>query len=138
MWQWRRRRAIDMARETGDDLSLISSLNTKGRSAAGRANPTGSPSWKRRYGEPSRVATPSRRRRALNNMTATAMDWMDLDRAGELSQCAMQVAALGELLLLEYRCKEECAAVWSAKGEWTTAENLALEMIGSHTGQPIW
>ena len=69
-------------------------------------------------------------------MTVTALERMDLDRADEFSQRAMQVAAGYEIPLLEYRCKDECAGILLAKGEWTTAENLALEMIGSHIREP--
>ena len=125
-------RAIDMARETGDDLSLISSLNTKGTVRCMRGEPDGltlleEARWRAEQGRHLFEEL-----RALNNMSVNALGRMDLDRAGEFSQRAMEVASRSEIPLLEYRCMTECAEVLLAKGEWTTAENLVLEMIGSH------
>jgi DNA-binding CsgD family transcriptional regulator/tetratricopeptide (TPR) repeat protein len=127
-------RAIDMARETGDDLSLIHSLNTKGCTP-------GEPDGLTLLEEARWRAQKGRHRfeevRALGNMSVSAMERMDLDRAGEFSQRAMEAAARHEIPVYENSSRVNHASVLLARGDLTTAESLVLEAIGSSISRTL-
>ena len=125
-------KAIDLADETGDELTMIYALNTKGVETYIRGDRDGF-----------RLLEDARQRaeqggfffeeiRALINMASAAGELREVERAGDLAQQGRDTAARYEVRLLEAYAKAQYAEVLSWKGEWAAAADNANEALGSH------
>jgi DNA-binding CsgD family transcriptional regulator/tetratricopeptide (TPR) repeat protein len=124
--------AIVTARETGNELALIHALNTKGVEICQAGDPAGLEMLE----EVSRRAAASGYRfeetRALINLTDTALQALELERAAETAQRARHSAVEHELPLFEAYAKALQAEVLQWKGNWSAAVDLAAEAVDSH------
>ncbi len=130
--------AISLAEATGDELTMIYALNTKGTATYFRGDPDGF-----------RLLEEARRRaqqggyrfeetRALYNMESVAFELRQLELASDLAQRAIDTATRYELPTEEDYAKAVYAEVLVWKGEWVTAEDLATEVLESHPrGNPF-
>jgi len=124
--------AIDTARETGNELALIHALNTKGVEICQAGDPTGLEMLEEASRRAAEGGYPFEETRALINLTATAVDALELDRAQDTAQRARACAVEYELPLLEAYAKAQLADVLRWKGDWSAAVDLATEAVESH------
>ena len=125
-------RAIELAKETGDELALIYALNTKGTETYLRGDAGGFQLLEEARTRAEQGGYPFEETRALTNMTSAAADRRQLELASDLAQRARDTADRYELRLLEAYAQAQYAEVLLWKGQWTTAEDNATEVLGSH------
>jgi tetratricopeptide (TPR) repeat protein len=124
--------AISLAEETGDEPTMIHSLNTKGTATYSRGDPDGF-----------RLLEESRRRaehggyafeeiHALANMAGAAAERRELELASEFAQRAIDTAARYEIRAWEDYGRAFYAEVLVWKGEWVAAEDMSVEVLESH------
>lgn len=125
-------RAIDLAAETGDDLTTIHALNTKGSEMYMRGDADGL----RLLEEARTLAQEGGYRfeeiRALLNMTSAALERLELELASDLAQRTRNTATRYENRTLEAYSDAQRAQIHCWKGEWVAADDIATEVLGSH------
>ena len=124
--------AIDLAEETGDELTMIYALNTKGSEMYMLGDPDGFRLLEEALSRARQGDYPFEEIRALVNMAAAAGELREVERAGDLAQRARDTAVRHELRLLEAYANAQYAEVLSWKGEWAAAGDIATEALGSH------
>ena len=124
--------AIDLAEETGDELTMVHALNTKGSETYMRGDAGGFRLLEEARTRAEQGGYRFEEIRALLNMTAAASERRELDLASDLAQRTRRTAARYENRLLEAYARAQYAQVLSWKGEWTAAEDIANEVLGSH------
>ena len=124
--------AISLAEETGDELTMIHSLNTKGYTTYVRGDPDGFPLLEEARRRAEQGGYRFEESRALNNMTGAALELRQLELASELAQRAIDTAARYELRSGEDFARSLYAEVLLLKGEWVAAEDLSAEVLESH------
>jgi ATP/maltotriose-dependent transcriptional regulator MalT len=70
---------------------------------------------------------------ALLNLAGLAADVRDVERAADLTQRALSAAARYELRRLEVHLLAMHAEILMWKGDWVGAEDVATEVLGSHS-----
>jgi DNA-binding CsgD family transcriptional regulator/MoxR-like ATPase len=125
-------RAMELAEETGDELSLINALITKGHVAFRSGDPAGFRVLKEARSRAQRAGFPFEETLALLNMAEVAAEHRDLERAGKLSQQARDAAARHEIRINEEAASAHYAKVLDWKGEWAAAEDTALQAASAH------
>ncbi|MCH8991357.1 MAG: AAA family ATPase, partial [Acidobacteria bacterium] len=125
-------RALGLAEETGDEPTMIHSLNTKGTATYSRGDADGF----RLLEEARRRAQQGGYRHeetlALINMAAAAFELRELELASDLARRAIDTAARYEIRAFENFARATYAEVLVWKGEWVAAEDLSTQMLGSH------
>jgi len=116
--------AISLAEETGDELTMIHSLNTKGYTTYARGDPDG-----RRLLDEARIRAeqagdPLEETRALVNMAGAASDRRELELASDLAQQAIDTEARYELESSFARAGYAEILVW--KCDWVAAVRSGL------------
>ena len=127
--------AISLAEETGDELTMIHSLNTKGYTTYVRGDPDGFPLLEEARRRAQQAGNPFEETRALNNMTEAASELRELERASDLAQRAIDTAVRYEIHTAEKFARASYAEILVWKGKWDAAEDLATEVLGSHPGR---
>ena len=124
--------ALDLAEETGDELTAIHALNTKGAQTYIYGDAGGVRLLEEARLRAERAGYSFEEIRALLNMTSVAFERRELERAGDLAQRTRDTAVRYENRLLEAYARAQYAEVLSWKGEWAVAEDTATEVLGSH------
>jgi DNA-binding CsgD family transcriptional regulator/tetratricopeptide (TPR) repeat protein len=124
--------AIDLAEETGDELTAVHALNTKGSEMYMRGDAGGFRLLEEARTRAERGGYPFEEVRALLNMTSAAIERRELELASDLAQQTRDTAARYENRLLEAYARAQYAEILSWKGDWATAEDTAAEVLGSH------
>jgi len=124
--------AIDFAEKTGDELTMIYALNTKGSETYMRGDAAGFRLLEEARTRAEQNGYPFEEIRALLNMTSTALELREVERAGDLAQRTRDTAARYENRLLEAHGKAQYGEVLSWKGEWAAAEDTVTEVLRSH------
>jgi len=130
-------RTLELAEETGDELTVIHALTTKGVATYSRGDPDGL-----------RLLEEARRRahhggysfeeaQALYNMASVAAERRELEVVSDLAQRAIDTAARYELRAAENYARAFYAEVLVWKGEWVAAESLAAEVLKSRPGRNL-
>jgi DNA-binding CsgD family transcriptional regulator len=125
--------AIATAEEVGDELTIIYSLNTKGGVTYQRGDPAGLTMLEEARKRAEHGGYSFEETRALINMTAVAAERREVERAADLAQRARDTAARYEIRTLEAYAQAQYAEVLQLKGDWATAEDMASEVLGSHS-----
>jgi len=125
-------RAIELAKETGNELTLIYALNTKGTETYLRGEANGFQLLEEARTRAEQGGYPFEEVRALVNMTSAAVDRRQLELASDLAQRASDTADRYELRLFKAYAQAQYAEVLLWKGQWATAEDNATEVLGSH------
>jgi len=125
-------RAITLAEETSDELTMVYALNTKGSEAYSRGDAAGLQLLEEARARAERAGYPFEEIRALLNMTSVALELREVERAYELAQRTRDTAAKYENRLLEAHGKAQYAEALLWKGEWEAAEDTATEALESH------
>jgi DNA-binding CsgD family transcriptional regulator/tetratricopeptide (TPR) repeat protein len=122
--------AIEVARTTGDDVSLISALVTKGVLKHRMGESDGFELME----EARRMAEQGRHRfeetLVLLNMAEAAAEHREVARASDLSQRARETSARYEISLHENAANAHYAMAMSWQGKWAEAEDTASEALG--------
>ena len=125
-------RAIELAEETGDELSLINALITKGHFAFRGGDPNGFRMLEEVRLRAEQAGYPFEETLALLNMAEVATEHRDLERAGVMSQRARDAAARYEIRINENAASAHYAKVLDWKGEWAAAEDAAANAASAH------
>jgi len=125
-------KAISLAEATGDELTIIHSLNTKGYETYIHGDPAGLGILEECRKRAEQGGYSFEETRALINMTGAAADLRQVERAGDLAQRARDTAARYEFRILEFYAQAHYAEVLQWKGDWAAAEDTATEVLGSH------
>jgi ATP/maltotriose-dependent transcriptional regulator MalT len=124
--------AISIAEAVGDELSIVHALNTKGASSClhGEWNGFALLEESRRRAELGGFHFEEAR--AAHNMSAAALEILDLDRCVELATSAADVGVRYEMPLMESAARADQAGALELMGNWTRAEDIATELMGAH------
>jgi DNA-binding CsgD family transcriptional regulator len=125
--------AISLAEETGDELTMIHSLNTKGTSTYVRGDPDGFRLLEEARRRAEQAGNSFEETRALANMLSTAAERRELERASDLAQQAIGTAIRYEIDAKYVRAKYAEVLLW--RGEWVAAEDLSAQVLGSPSGR---
>jgi len=125
--------AISLAEETGDELTMIHSLNTKGTATYSCGDPDGFRLLEEARRRAEQAGNPFEETRALVNMAEAAAGRRELELASDLAQQAIGTAVRYEIDAKFARASYAEILVW--KGEWVAAEDLSAEVLGSHPGR---
>ncbi len=125
-------RAIDLATEIGDELSLINALITKGHFAFRAGDPNGFLMLEDSRLRAHNAGYPFEETLALLNMAEVAAEHRDLERAGAISQRARDEAAGYEIRINEKAASAHYAKILDWKGEWAAAEDEAANAASTH------
>jgi DNA-binding CsgD family transcriptional regulator len=122
--------AIELAEATGDELSMIYALDTKGvlMYRLGGSEGLRLVDDARRRAE--EAGYPFEETLSLLNMAEAVAEHREIDRAADLSQRARDTAARYEIQIHENAAKAHHARVLDWKGQWSKAEDTATEAIG--------
>jgi len=122
--------AIELAEATGDELSLIYALDTKGvlTHRLGDAGGFELMDESRRRAEQS--GYPFEETLALLNMAEEAADQRQLERASDLAQRARDTAVRYEIRIHGNAASAHYARILDWKGQWIAAEDTAAEAVG--------
>ena len=126
-------RAIAVAEEVGDDLTVARSLVLKG--AIGHSSATGRTSFSLVEDGYQRAVIGGFRFDevyALINMAGLMADVREVERAADLAQRARDTAARYEIRSLEIYSQAMYSEILVWKGDWAAAEDLATEVLGAH------
>ncbi|MCH7586255.1 MAG: AAA family ATPase [Acidobacteria bacterium] len=123
-------RAISLAEETGDEPTMIHSLNTKGTATYSRGDPDGFPLLEQARKRAEQGGDRFEENRALHNMAAAALDRRELELASDLAQRTIDTATRYEISPNYARAVYADVLIW--KGDWDAAEDLAAEVLRSH------
>ncbi|MCH7583370.1 MAG: AAA family ATPase [Acidobacteria bacterium] len=125
-------RAIVLAEETGDERSLIYALNTKGTEMYRFGDNDGFQLLDEARSRAKQAGYPFEESLALVNMASVAAERRELDLASELAQRARDTAARYEIRATEDYARAIYTEVLAWKGAWAVAEELAVDIFGSH------
>jgi ATP/maltotriose-dependent transcriptional regulator MalT len=125
-------RALELAEETGDELTLIYALNTKGTATYYRGDPDGRRLLDEARTRAEQAGDPSEETRALYNMASAAFELRELELASDLAQQAIDTAVRYEIRAFENFARAMYAEILIWKGEWVAAEDLSAQVLGSH------
>ena len=130
-------RTIAMGEETGNELAQIRALTVKGMLAYVRSEPGGMGivEQARRRAETSRYRFEETM--ALRGAAYVAQELNDIDLQRDYAQRARDTAIRYELPLLETEAKAVHADALMRRGEWTAADDLATETLGSHANADV-
>ncbi len=123
---------ISLAEETGDELTMIYALNTKGTATCNRGDPDGFQLLEEARRRAQQGGYRFEETHALVNMLSSAFELCELELASDLARRAIDTAARYEIQATEKFAKAVYAEVLEWKGEWVAAEDLATEVLGSH------
>jgi ATP/maltotriose-dependent transcriptional regulator MalT len=130
-------RTLELAEKTGDELTVIHGLNTKGVAVYSRGDPEGL----RLLEEARRLAQQGGYRfeetHALVNMASVAAERRELALASDMARRAIDTAARYEIRAFEIFAQAKYAEILIWKGEWVAAESLATEVLGSRPGRNL-
>jgi DNA-binding CsgD family transcriptional regulator len=125
-------RAIELAKETGDEPSLINALITKGHVTFRSGDPAGFRVLQEARSRAEQAGFPFEETLALLNMAEVAAEHRDLRQAGRLSQQARDTAARHEIRINEHAAGAHYAKVLDWRGDWAAAEDTASEAASDH------
>ncbi len=125
-------RALEIAEETGDELTLIYALNTKGVATYYRGDPDGFQLLEEALRRAQQGGYPFEETHALVNMVSAACELRELKLASDLAQRAIDTAARYEIQGFENFARATYAEVLEWKGEWVAAEDMSAQMLRSH------
>ena len=131
-------RAFDVARDAGDELSMIQALITKGGLAYGRGRPEGLAMIEEAHARAVRGRYRFEEARALVQINAAAMQHLHLDLAEDAARRGMATAARYEIQVVEAFGKVQLAEVLLARGDWVAAEDLATEGLDTHAHSRVF
>jgi len=121
-------RAMKLARDTGDELSFINALITKGHFAFRLGDLNGFRTLEEARSRAEQAGYPFEETLALLNMAEVAAEDRDVERAAATCQQAFDAAARYEILINENAAKAHYARVLDWKGEWVAAEDTATSV----------
>jgi ATP/maltotriose-dependent transcriptional regulator MalT len=122
--------AIELAEETGDELSLINALITKGQVTFRSGEPDGLGLLEEARLRAEQAGYPFEESLAQVNMAEVAAEHRDVEQASDISQRARDTAARYEIRINEDAAIAHYAKVLDWKGQWATAEDIATETLG--------
>ena len=122
--------AIELAEETGDELSLINALITKGQVTFRSGEPEGFRLLEEARLRAEQAGYPFEESLAQVNMAEVAAEHRDVEQASDISQRARETAARYEIRINEDAAIAHYAKVLDWKGQWATAEDIATETLG--------
>ena len=120
--------AISVGEESGDELSVIHALNTKGAATYSRGDPVGLSLLDEARRSANRAGYPFEEARALLNMTTVVLEQRELGLASDMFQQTSDTAARHQILAMEMHAQAQYADVLMWKGDWATAEDTATEL----------
>ena len=125
-------RAFELAEETGDELTLIYALNTKGTATYSRGDPDGFKLLEEALRRAQLGGYPFEETHALVNMLSAAAERRELAVASDLAQRAIDTATRYEIQAFEIFARAMYAEVLVWEGDWVAAEDLSVQLFGSH------
>ena len=125
-------RALEMVEETGDELTLIYALNTKGTATYSRGDPDGFQLLEEALRRAQQGGYRFEETHALVNMLSAAAERRELELASDLARRAIDTATGYEIRAFEIFVRVTYAEVLAWKGEWVAAEDLSAQVLGSH------
>jgi len=123
-------RAIEIAEATGDDLSLILAVDTKGVLMCRLGDSGGLRLMEEARLRAHEAGYPFEETLALLNMAEVAVENRDVERASDLAQRARDTSARYEIRIHENAANAHYAKVLEFQGQWAKAEDIATEAIG--------
>ncbi len=125
-------RAFELAEETGDELTLIYALNTKGVATYSRGDPDGFELLEEALRRAQLGGYPFEETHALVNMLSVAAERHEFAVASGLAQRAIDTATRYEIRAFELFARATHAEVLVWEGDWVAAEDLSVQLFGSH------
>ena len=124
--------ALELAEKTGDELTMIHALNTKGTQQYMSGDPDGFRLLEESRRRAQQGGYPFEETHALINMASAVAERRELEQADDLARRANDTAARYEIPAFENYARAMHAEVLVWKGEWAAAEDLAAEVLGSN------
>jgi DNA-binding CsgD family transcriptional regulator len=122
--------AIELAEATGDELSMIYALDTKGVLMYRLGDSEGLRLVDEARRRAEQAGYPFEETLSLLNMAEAVAEHREVERAIDFSQRARDTAARYEIQIHENAAKAHHAKALEWKGQWSTAEDTATEAIG--------
>lgn len=123
-------KAIELAKDTGDELSLILALDTSGVLGSRMGDSDGFRLMDEARRRAQAAGYPFEETLALLNMAEVAIENRDVERASDLAQRARDTSARYEIRIHENAANAHYAKVLEWQGQWAKAEELAMEAMG--------
>ena len=124
--------ALELAEETGDELTVIRALNTKGVATYSRGDSDGFRLLEESRRRAEQSGYPFEETQALINMSSVVAERRKLEQADDLARRTIDTAARYEIPAFENYARAQLAQVLVWKGEWAAAEDVAAEVLGSN------
>lgn len=122
--------AIEVAEATGDDVSLISALSTKGVLHYRMGDADGFSLMEQARSRAEKGGHRFEETLVLLNMAEAVAENREVARASDLSQRARDTAARYEISIHENAANAHLAMTMSWQGQWAAAEDTASEALG--------
>jgi len=126
-------RAIELAEQTGAEQTLIHALNSKGTAMYTRGDAGGLQLLEEARDRAERGGYLLEETVAMINMGGCAAARRDLDLASDVVQRTIDLAVRYEIRSVELTAQVFLADILLWKGEWATAEDVATEVLESHS-----
>ena len=126
-------RAIELAEQTGAEQTLIHALNSKGTAMYTRGDAGGLQLLEEDRDRAERGGYLLEETVAMINMGGCAAARRDLDLASDVVQRTIDLAVRYEIRSVELTAQVFLADILLWKGEWATAEDVATEVLESHS-----
>ena len=129
--------ALAVAEESGNDLARLRALSVKGLLAYVRGEPGGLDLVAHVHREAERYNYRFEEVKVLRGVAYIAQEINDLAKQEDFARRARDTAIRYELPILEAEANTVYADALMRKGDWSSAEDLATETLGSHANADL-
>ena len=129
--------ALELATATGNELARIRALSVKGQLAVVRGQPGGLSLAEQARNEAEHGGYRFEEAKTLRNLAYIALEISDLTMEEDLARRARDTAIRYELPILEAEAKTVYVDALMRRGDWSAAEELATETLGSHANADL-